>query len=989
MTNTLGPARKPASMAAGPRRDDFNTIGDDRFAETDPFLVNTITFNSQDEPAVAALPSGGFVSVWMSSQSVKLQLFDRHGAKVGTEVAVAVQVQGNPDVVALAGGGFVVAWSDFGANQVDIFGRMYDSAGNALGSEFLMSTESFGNASQVSLSALSSGGFVAAWTAQDIQFQSQGVKGQIFDAAGARVGNEFLVNTTTAFEQYFPLTGTLPGGGFVVTWIDQLNGFRGQIFDAAGTKVGGEFPIAGSTNSFNALTVLSSGNFVVATVDTEIMGQIYSPTGTPVGNPFMLNTTTANNQDMPALTALPDGGFLATWREATGTTPNVSQDGEIKAQVFDANGVKIGGEFMVNVGTTGGQMLPEVVAFGSGDLGILWVDFPTFQSDIKMRIYFSATIGTGGDDSFAGTSDRDFYQGLDGNDQIAGAAADDSLDGDAGSDVLDGGAGNDTLDGGTGADAMTGGIGNDSFVVDEAGDTVIENSGEGIDEIRTALASFSLAGLANVENLTGTSASGQTLTGSALSNAIRGGGGNDFLDGGAGGDAMAGGLGNDTYIIDDLTDTVIEASGGGIDTVYTGGGFTLGAGQEVEYLSAVSQSDTAQILLVGNEFGQFLYGNAGANYLDGGSGNDTLVGFGGDDSYVVDDVNDYVAEVAGGGNDIVYVRGSFSLGADQEVETLAALSQAGTAPIVIVGNNVNQILYGNAGANYLDGGGGNDTLVGFGGDDSYLVDDVNDYVAEVAGGGNDIVYVRGSFSLGADQEVETLAALSQAGTAPIVIVGNGIDQRLFGNNGDNYLDGGGGTDILQGFAGNDVYVVDSLGDYVVEAAGQGSDVVYARASYALVAGQEIEVLSAISTGGTAAIDLTGNEFGNALYGNNGANTLNGGAGGDYLQGYGGADSFAFTTALGGGNVDQIADFVSGTDKILLDDAVFTGFGLGALPANAFVAGTQAGDADDRIVYNSATGQLFFDADGSGAGAQVLFATLDGHPPLNAGDFTVI
>ena len=106
-----------------------------------------------------------------------------------------------------------------------------------------------------------------------------------------------------------------------------------------------------------------------------------------------------------------------------------------------------------------------------------------------------------------------------------------------------------------------------------------------------------------------------------------------------------------------------------------------------------------------------------------------------------------------------------------------------------------------------------------------------------------------------------------------------------------------------------------------------------------------------------------------------------------LDGRGGADIFAFTTALGGGNVDQIADFLSGTDKIGLDDAVFAGIGTpGSFNANAFVAGSAALDADDRIVYNSATGQLFYDADGNGAGAQVLFATFAGSVPLTASDF---
>ena len=104
-----------------------------------------------------------------------------------------------------------------------------------------------------------------------------------------------------------------------------------------------------------------------------------------------------------------------------------------------------------------------------------------------------------------------------------------------------------------------------------------------------------------------------------------------------------------------------------------------------------------------------------------------------------------------------------------------------------------------------------------------------------------------------------------------------------------------------------------------------------------------------------------------------------------MTGFGGADSFAFTSTLGGGNVDRIADFVAADDTIWLDDAVFAGLPGGALNANAFVVGTAAADASDRIVYDQATGKLYFDADGSGAGAQIHFATLDGAPVIAAND----
>ena len=92
--------------------------------------------------------------------------------------------------------------------------------------------------------------------------------------------------------------------------------------------------------------------------------------------------------------------------------------------------------------------------------------------------------------------------------------------------------------------------------------------------------------------------------------------------------------------------------------------------------------------------------------------------------------------------------------------------------------------------------------------------------------------------------------------------------------------------------------------------------------------------------------------------------------------------------MGGGNVDTLADLATG-DRILLDDAVFTGLAPGALAAAAFRYGASAQDADDRIIYDPTTGNLFFDADGNGGGAQVLFAVLTGGPLIGFSDIQVI
>ena len=158
---------------------------------------------------------------------------------------------------------------------------------------------------------------------------------------------------------------------------------------------------------------------------------------------------------------------------------------------------------------------------------------------------------------------------------------------------------------------------------------------------------------------------------------------------------------------------------------------------------------------------------------------------------------------------------------------------------------------------------------------------------------------------------------------------------------------------------------------------------------------------------TFAINLTGNDLANEMWGNDGVNvmsgaggddiltafgssdTLKGGLGADTLIGGSGNDDFVFDTALGGGNIDQLLDFQAGADRLVLDDGVFAGLAPGALAPGAFRIGAAAQDADDRILYDSSTGALYYDADGSGAGAAVQFATLLNAPAnLSASDFLV-
>jgi serralysin len=219
---------------------------------------------------------------------------------------------------------------------------------------------------------------------------------------------------------------------------------------------------------------------------------------------------------------------------------------------------------------------------------------------------------------------------------------------------------------------------------------------------------------------------------------------------------------------------------------------------------------------------------------------------------------------------------------------------------------------------------------------------------------------------------------------------------------------------MQGGTGDDWYYLYRTGDSLVEFAGEGNDRIVASVSYTLSAGQEIETLAADAAAG--AVNLTGNEVSQVIFGNAAANTLSGGGGADtliglagndtllggdgddqlagglgadLLEGGNGADILVFADALGASNVDTIVGFTSGTDRLFLENEVFTGLAAGSLAAGAFAIGAAAADADDRIVYNSATGALYFDADGTGAGAAIQFATMTAGTSLAASDLFVV
>ncbi len=475
------------------------------------------------------------------------------------------------------------------------------------------------------------------------------------------------------------------------------------------------------------------------------------------------------------------------------------------------------------------------------------------------------------------------------NDSLVGDAGDNNLQGGAGNDTLQGGAGNDLIGGDIGDDSITGGAGADYMDGMEGSDwAYYSGSPTGVSLQYDASAGKILGSggdaegdtLVSIENIAGTSYA-DTLVGGPEDNILRGGAGGDHLDGGAGNDTL------------DYRGSSAGVTVNLLHNTASGGDAT---GDTIVNFENV----------IGSNYADLINGNAGRNVLNGGAGDDVFGGEGGGDTEIGGTGNDtfylnsddVIVEYAGEGTDrLIFYYGAptYVLGAGVSVEIME-MADATTTARNLTGNEFDQSLTGNEAANILDGGGGADTMRGLGGDDSYFVDNAGDLVFETSGQGTDTVFARTSYALAAGQSVETLRASSVASTTAMDLTGNELAQTLLGNAGANRLDGGGGADTMRGYGGDDAYFVDNAGDLVFETSGQGTDTVFARASYALQAGQSVEILRSSSVASTSAMNLTGNSLAQTLYGNAGANILDGGGGGDRMTGYGGDDTYVINSS---------------------------------------------------------------------------------------------
>ena len=715
---------------------------------------------------------------------------------------------------------------------------------------------------------------------------------------------------------------------------------------------------------------------------------------------------------------------------ATDASDRVLYNTATRQVFYDADGNGSGAKVLIATLQSGATLVATDIAVEGGGGGVHLVG-TEFEDSL---------VGGAGNDTLEGLTGDDTLDGADGNDRLLGGEGIDFFlfqagSGNYGSDTLDGGVGIDdfisfdgyatsgvvidvragTLSGGRSSGSATftnienaiGGAFNDLLVaydgVDVGGGFVLGSQLEGRDGNDTVL-----GGLAR-DNLFGGSGDDE----------IRGGAGVDGINAGTGRDSLFGDAGDDFFELSvfgaDSGDDTIDGGTGSDHMSYTGarsalvvdfvagkisGGHLGGGGTKVFANIENFISGDGADRITGDAAANVLQGGFGSDTIDGGAGNDTIYGG------LAGNHFEHSEELSGGaGNDVL------TGGNAPDTFIFGVSPGANNADVIanFVGQSDKIGLDGNAHAN--SGAPGNFAAgdARFWSSTSGTAHDADDRVIYNTSNGQ-LWYDADGSGAGAAQLIATLGGAPTLVATDISIIngsGGGGGQVINGTSGNDTLTGTAGNDTINGLGGNDLILAGSTGGTDVINGGAGFDSIEfaSRATSAVV----VDFAAGTITGGSAGTisftgvervvasnfndSLTGSAGGQTLAGQAGADTLWGAGGIDTLWGGGGADTFIFRET-GNANADSLRDWASGVDKVALDNSPMSALGAtgdfsaGDARFKANATGT-ATDANDRVVYDTSTGRLYYDADGNGAGAAQLIATFQGNPAVSATDIVVI
>jgi len=304
----------------------YNSDGSKKGSE---FKANSIHENSQSGSNVIALNDGGFVVSWTSTRSdyfdpvAYIKIFNNDGSVRHSEFRVDTITTHTwePQVSNLYDDKFVLCWGFFDGitNRHSYRGKIFNSDGSVVGSDFLIISDEF--PVKLKVSALVDNGFIAIWQKEDMSGTLSGFYYQVYNNDGSKRSIVLTLNTHDLMLN--PSISGLYGGGFIVCWERHYytSNIFGQLFDAEGGKVGDEFKVNTNTiwdQSVPTVKGLSDGRFFVCWKSIinegglENWGQVFKTDGSSIGSEFWINTD-FNYNPAPNVSNLVNNGFVVCW----------------------------------------------------------------------------------------------------------------------------------------------------------------------------------------------------------------------------------------------------------------------------------------------------------------------------------------------------------------------------------------------------------------------------------------------------------------------------------------------------------------------------------------------------------------------------------------------------------------------------------------------------------------------------------------------------
>ncbi len=295
--------------------------------------------------------------------------------------------QRNPQVQLLSNGDALFVWQGYGLGNADIYARLLKSNGTFGTSDIRVNSFIKDQQSRPVISASGDGGAIVAWQSLNQDGSLFGIYARKLSASGTPVGNEFLVNQSTAYNQRNPAVATLTNGNVIFVWVSEQERFAdsvdiyGRVFDGAGAAVTDEILLNSGNNlcANPSVAALASGGFTVVWSEKdalsrsnswEILGRSFSTEGLAAGGDFKINSTTYGDQYRPKISAV-GNDCAVVWT-------SLAQDGDregVYGRLLQGGAQPSGNEFRVNNTTVSRQILPTIASDGSGRFLVSWSSF--------------------------------------------------------------------------------------------------------------------------------------------------------------------------------------------------------------------------------------------------------------------------------------------------------------------------------------------------------------------------------------------------------------------------------------------------------------------------------------------------------------------------------------------------------------------------------------------------------------------------------------